>query len=55
MSKRTRTIVIVIVVLGLLAAGGPSLMWYLKQGEHVDPGSQQESQKQEVEQQRRDR
>ena len=52
MKRRTKTIVIIVLVLGVLAMAGPSLVWYLRNGNPVDPGAQGEAQKQETEQQR---
>lgn len=45
MKKRTRTIVIVAVVLGVLAMVGPSLFWYTQKGEQHDPALQREAEK----------
>lgn len=47
MKKRTRTIVIVALVLGILAMAGPSLIWYAQKGEQHDAGAQGEAQKAE--------
>jgi len=52
MKKRTRTIVIVALVLGVLAMAGPSIIWYTQKGEQHDAGAQGEAEKAERQNQR---
>lgn len=41
MNRRTKVIIVLIVA--MLAMAGPSLVWYMRNGERVDPPAAQES------------